>query len=184
MMHLDWGIQGRGPGNPLIFRPNWGQRAKKIFWETFPPTPYLKVCFRHWFVPFTSTIWSNGIVRKSCLPPQLHNLPLFLSLPPPPDPLHLTGLLPWAARGSATHVFLVNLFLYASVILGSFEFPTVSSSISFALLSLRQQDAIGVCTWASLHHEDVPIFSDPVPLPPIRTLRSDNGDVHENVAEK
>ena len=65
---VQWRIQGRGPGEPgslLIFKPNWGPKGRKKFFDTIPPpppyvrvwmtapppptrsTPYLKVWFRH-----------------------------------------------------------------------------------------------------------------------------------------
>lgn len=35
-------IQGRGPGAPLFFTPNWGPKGqKKIYFETAPPPPSL-----------------------------------------------------------------------------------------------------------------------------------------------
>ena len=62
-----WRIEGRGPGepgSPLIFKPNWGPKGRKKFFDTIPPRPlmsgsgwplppppvsppYLKVWFRH-----------------------------------------------------------------------------------------------------------------------------------------
>ena len=50
---------GRGARPPLIFRPNWGPKGRKIFFDTAPlprylrvwmtaPPPYLKVWIRHW----------------------------------------------------------------------------------------------------------------------------------------
>ena len=64
---IQWRIQGRSPGGatPLIFRPNWGPKGRKLFffleteppliyvsgWPTPPPPPplplHLKVGIRH-----------------------------------------------------------------------------------------------------------------------------------------
>ena len=43
-METQWRIQGKDPGGPppLIFRPNWGSKGRKLFRETGPP-PYLRV---------------------------------------------------------------------------------------------------------------------------------------------
>ena len=46
---VQWRIQGRGPGepgSPLIFKPNWGPKGRKKFFDTIPPPPpppYLRV---------------------------------------------------------------------------------------------------------------------------------------------
>ena len=75
------------PPPPLIFRPNWGPKGRKIFLETSPsplskrewstsfslplsqylndraPT-YLKVWIRHWSVSPVRDSWSTPVVRK------------------------------------------------------------------------------------------------------------------------
>ena len=56
--------QGRDPGSPLIFRPNWGSKSRKNFllrpgpplisgsgWPPRPPYP--KVWIRHWLASFS-----------------------------------------------------------------------------------------------------------------------------------
>ena len=43
-----WRIQGRGPGPPVIFRPNWDPKGgKNFFGRPAPPRPYLRVWNRH-----------------------------------------------------------------------------------------------------------------------------------------
>ena len=61
---LQWRIQGRGSGSPIIFRPNCGPRGRKNLFLEPPspppppylrvwmtgPRPYLKVWIRHWII--------------------------------------------------------------------------------------------------------------------------------------
>ena len=44
----EWLIQGRGPGPPVIFRPNWDPKGgKNFFWRPAPPRPYLRAWIRY-----------------------------------------------------------------------------------------------------------------------------------------
>lgn len=71
---IQWRIQGRSPGPPLILRTNWGPKGWKNFFETRPPhplsqgldgwTPQLSNWV--WLIPdFYQVTWQSGLVNVS-----------------------------------------------------------------------------------------------------------------------
>ena len=71
---VQWRIQGRGqgePGSPLIFKPNWGPKGRKNFFETIPPPPpYLRVWMTAPPPPAPHLIWRSGSAIAVFLPSQ------------------------------------------------------------------------------------------------------------------
>ena len=66
---VQWRIEGRGqgePGSPLIFKPNWGPKGRKKFFDTIPPPPpYLRV-----WMTAPHLIWRSGSAIAVFLPSQ------------------------------------------------------------------------------------------------------------------
>ena len=60
--YIQWRIQGRVPGSPLIFRPNWGPKGRKnVSWRL--PPPFVRV-------------WMNGhpLLSEGLDPPLIYRL--------------------------------------------------------------------------------------------------------------
>jgi len=54
---MQWRIHGKGPGHPLVFRPNWGPKCRKKFFRRPPPPPLISGS--RWPGP-PRLIWSSG----------------------------------------------------------------------------------------------------------------------------
>ena len=71
---VQWRIQGRGqgePGSPLIFKPNWGPKGRKKFFDTIPPRPLISGS--GWPLPpppAPHLIWRSGSAIAVFLPSQ------------------------------------------------------------------------------------------------------------------